>query len=107
MTLNKLGDACGVATSTIAQLEKREAEGHVSIETLRRTAEAMNCELTYSFIPKSDMREFIHKKAYDKAKRILLNADLHMSLEDQRVDGDTEERIQRLKQKLINEGKVW
>lgn len=107
MTLNKLGNACGVSTSTIAQLEKRESAGHISIETLRRAAEAMNCDFTYTFVPKTDMREFIHQRAYAKAKRILLSADLHMSLEDQRVDGDTEERIQRLKKKLINEGKVW
>ena len=107
MTLNKLGNACGVSTSTIAQLEKRETEGRISIETLRRAAEAMNCDFTYTFVPKTDTREFIHQRAYAKAKRILLSADLHMSLEDQRVDSDTEERIQRLKKKLINEGKVW
>lgn len=107
MTLNKLGNACGVSTATIAQLEKRESEGRISIETLRRAAEAMNCEFTYAFVPKTDMHEFIHLKAYEKAKRILLSADLHMSLEDQRVESDTEERIQRLKKKLIHEGKVW
>ncbi|MEK6628116.1 MAG: helix-turn-helix domain-containing protein [Bdellovibrionota bacterium] len=107
MTLNKLGNACGVSISTIAQLEKREPAGHISVETLRRAAGAMNCDFIYSFVPKTDMHEFIHQQAYAKAKRILLSADLHMSLEDQRVDSDTEARIQRLKKKLINEGKVW
>lgn len=107
MTLNKLGSACGVSTSTIAQLEQREVTGHISVESLRRAAEAMNCEFTYSFVPKSEKNEFIDSRAYEKAKRILLSADLHMCLEDQKVIGDIEERIQRLKKKLIREGKVW
>lgn len=107
ITLAKLGDLCGLATPTIAQAERRELEGKLTLETLRKTAEAMNCELTYSFIPKSDMTEFIEKKAYEKAKRILNVADIHMSLENQKVTSDMEIRILRLQKKLIAEGKVW
>ena|SRR6185369_5815153 len=107
MTLSKLGTNCGVSTSTIAQAEHRESEGKVTLETLRRAAEAMNCEFTYAFVPKSSMSEFVHRRAYEKAKRILQKADLHMSLEDQKVVGDIEERIERLAKKLVDEGKVW
>ena len=77
MTLNKLGNACGVATSTIAQLEKREAEGHISIGTLRRAAEAMNCDFTYSFVPKSDMREFFHQRLRESKKNFTLSRSSH------------------------------
>jgi len=107
MTLAKLGDACGLATSTVAQAEQREAEGKITVETLRKTAEAMNCEFTYAFVPKSDLSIFVQEKAYEKAKRILQTADLHMSLEDQQVKASLETRIQQLKSKLIAEGKVW
>jgi len=107
MTLSKLGKICGLAPSTLAQAEQRELEGKITVETLRKTAEAMNCEFVYQFIPKSDLYAFIEDTAYKKAKRILANADLHMSLEDQRVHGDLERRILRLKEKLIAEGKVW
>jgi predicted DNA-binding mobile mystery protein A len=107
LTLTKLGDLCGVATPTIAQAERREVEGKLSVETLRKAAEAMNCDFVYMFVPKSDLNEFIHQKAYQKAQRILEKADLHMSLEDQKVKSDIEERILRLQKKLIAEGKVW
>ncbi|MEK6555429.1 MAG: mobile mystery protein A [Bdellovibrionota bacterium] len=107
MTLSKLGKVCGVSTPTISQAERREADGKVTVETLKKTAEAMNCEFIYMFVPKSEMTAFIEEKAYEKAKRILMNADLHMSLEDQKVKGDLETKIQRLKNKLIDEGKVW
>ncbi len=107
LTLNKLAQACAVSTPTIAQAERGEVSGKITVETLRRAAEAMNCEFVYAFKPKSNFEEFINSRAYEKAKRILSNADLHMSLEDQRVSGELEQRIQNLKKKLIKEGKVW
>ena len=107
MTLSKLGAACEVSTPTIAQAERGERDGKITLQTLRRAAAAMNCEFIYQFVPKSDMNEFIEQHAYEKAKRILLNADLHMSLEDQQIRSDLEPRIQQLKKKLIKEGKVW
>ena len=107
LTLAKLADLCDLATPTIAQAERREAEGKLTVETLRKTAEAMNCEFIYMFAPKSDMHEFIHKKAYQKAQRILTRADFHMSLENQKVQSDLEGRILKLQKKLIDEGKVW
>lgn len=107
MTLNKLGEACGVAPSTISQLEQREVTGNVTIENLKRAAEAMNCDFEYRFVPKTEISEFVNQKAYEKAKRIVSSADLHMSLEDQKVKSDIEEKIKRLQKKLITEGKVW
>jgi predicted DNA-binding mobile mystery protein A len=107
MTLSKLAKACDVSIPTIAQAERGEAQGRITLETLKRAAEAMNCEFVYAFKPKSDMHEFVQQKTYEKAKRILLNADLHMTLEDQKVSGDLEERIKRLQKKLLSEGKVW
>ncbi len=108
MTLSNLADNTGVATSTIAQAERREINGsNLNLDTLQRAASAMNCELTYTFIPKTNMRKFIEKQAYKKAKRIIERADLHMSLEDQKVQSEINKRIRRLAEKLVNQGKVW
>lgn len=107
MNLKKLGEACGLSIPTIAQTESREMEGRVTLGTLRKIAEAMNCELTYAFVPKSDMKTFIEQKAYEKAKRVLSIADLHMSLENQRVSTELEHRIKKLAEKLIERGEVW
>ena len=107
LTLEKLGHLCGVSTATIAQAERREIEGNLTIETLRKTAEAMNCEFVYMFAPKSDMSEFVNQSAYKKAQRILKIADLHMSLENQKVKIPMDERVVKLQKKLIAEGKAW
>ncbi len=108
MTLSNLADSTGVSIPTIAQAERREIKGNnLNLDTLQRVASAMNCDLTYSFVPKTNMRKFVEKQAYKKAKRILEKADLHMSLEDQKVTSKLNDRIRRLAEKLINQGKVW
>ncbi len=107
MTLKELGSLAGLSLPTIAQAEKREAEGKVTIETLNKIANAMECEFVYAFVPKEDIPEMLKKKAMEKAKRSILRADTHMSLEDQKVQDDLTSRVERLAEKLIEKGKVW
>jgi hypothetical protein len=42
-----------------------------------------------------------------KAKRTLATADVHMTLEDQRVDQSLQERIERLADILLKTGDIW
>jgi predicted DNA-binding mobile mystery protein A len=107
LTLNELSQRVGIAAPTLAQSEKREAEGKVSISTLKKIAEAMDCELVYSFVPKKEFKSLILDKAREKARNSLKKADLHMKLENQKADGDMEERIERLARKLIEQGDIW
>lgn len=107
MTLKDLAKRAGLSLPTIAQAERRESEGKVTIETLKKLAEAMNCEFVYAFICKDEINEFIQQQAFEKAKQIILKADTHMSLEDQQVDEDLELRIELLAEKLMAKGKIW
>jgi predicted DNA-binding mobile mystery protein A len=107
MTLKELAKLAGLSLPTVAQAERREAEGKVTIDTLKKLAEAMECEFVYAFVPKQDIPELIHKKAIEKARRTILKADTHMSLEDQRVNEDLKLRIESLAEKLIEKGKIW
>jgi len=107
MTLKELANRAGLALPTIAQAERREVEGKITIETLRRLADAMECELVYAFVPKDDIAELLRKKAMEKARRTILKADTHMSLEDQKVTGELQFRIEMLTEKLLEKGNVW
>lgn len=107
MTLKELASRAGLALPTIAQAERREAEGKITIETLRKLADAMECELVYAFVPKDDIAELLRKKAMEKARRTILKADTHMSLEDQKVTEELQFRIEMLAEKLLEKGKVW
>ncbi len=107
MTLKNLAGILGVTIPTVAQSEKREIEGKVSLETLRKMAEAMECEFVYAFIPKRDLLVTLDKKAHEKAREIIERADTHMTLEDQKVRGKIDDRIERLARTLLEKGDVW
>lgn len=103
-TLARLSDS---SKSAIHQAEQREVEGKVTISTLKKYAEAMDCDLVYFFAPKDNLETLIKNKAYEKARRSLLSADLHMKLEDQKIEGDIKKQIDRLALKLIEDGEIW
>lgn len=107
LTIAELAKLLSIAPVTLAKTEKREIEGHVTLATLKRIAEAMDCELVYGFVPKKEMKTLIHEKAFEKARKTLGIADLHMKLEDQKVQGDEMERIERLAKKFIEKGDIW
>jgi len=107
MKLKDLALRSGLSVPTVAQSERREAQGKVSLETLKKMAKAMDCELIYAFIPKTDIKTLLKRKAIEKAAQILKVADTHMTLEDQKVSTAMKERIDRLAEKLLEKGDVW
>lgn len=107
LTLKELGKRAGLSTPGIANAERRENEGKITLKNLKKIANAMECELVYAFVPKDDIPDLLKKKAIEKAKKSILKADIHMSLEDQKVKEKLDSRIERLAEKLIETGKVW
>lgn len=107
MTLEKLAERVGVSKTTAAQAERGEAEGKLTLATLKKMAEAMECEFVYAFVPKDPIKDILKKQAVIKAKKLLKSADIHMQLEDQQVKQKMDERILMLSEKLIQKGDVW
>jgi predicted DNA-binding mobile mystery protein A len=107
MTLKQLALRAGVSVPTAAQSEKGEAAGKATLGTLKKMAHAMDCELIYAFVPKTDIDKLMKQAALAKAKRTLTRADVHMTLENQQVDPAIEERIERLAHKLLEKGDIW
>ena len=107
MTLSTLGKASGLAKATVQQIEKRESAGKVTIETMRKIATAMDCEFVYAIVPKQELHELLKKRAVAKATRIVREADVHMTLEDQQVSEDIRERIERIAEDFLAKGDIW
>src|ERR1043165_2248799 len=101
LTLSELAKLTSQSTASVAQAERREVDGQVSLTTLKKMAEAMDCDLIYAFVPKKDLKTMIHDLALIKARMTLNIAELHMKLENQKVEGNKEERIERLAKKFI------
>jgi len=107
LTLEELAKLLSITKAGVAQAERREVNGEVSISTLKKMAEAMECDFVYAFVPKKELKTLIHDKAFEKAAKTLGIADLHMKLENQKVEGDELERIERLAKKFIEKGDIW
>ena len=107
MTLKQLAARAGVALPTVAQAERNEAAGRTTLATLKKMADAMDCELIYAFVQRTDVETFMMQAAREKAMRTLASADVHMTLEDQRVTESLEDRVKRLAERLLEKGDVW
>lgn len=107
LKLKDFGKLVGLAPQTVKEAEVRESVGAVTLKTLERMANAMECDLVYGFVPRQELSSLIKLKAHEKARKILQVADTHMGLEDQAVEIELEERINRLATKLIEKDEVW
>jgi predicted DNA-binding mobile mystery protein A len=107
MTLAKLAERSQSNLSTVQQIEKREAEGKVTLQTMKKIAAAMDCEFIYAMVPKKDLPLYLKQIATKKATSIIKQADVHMALEDQKVNEDIKERISRLAEDLLQKGDIW
>lgn len=88
-TLAQLADRLNVSRQHIGQLEKREAEGTVTLKSLREVAEALDMELFYAFIPKDgSLRQLIDRRAREVARAIVMRTHQSMKLEDQAVSDE-------------------
>lgn len=107
LTLENLSKITGLSKASIQQMEKREVHGRITIATLRKLAHSMECEFMYAFVPQKNIKSIISDKAYSKAEKLIKNADVHMTLEDQKVREKMELRIARLAKELITRGDIW
>jgi predicted DNA-binding mobile mystery protein A len=85
MTSAQLAQRLGVSQPRIIELEKSEASGTVTLNTLQRAAEALGCRLVYALIPEKPLEETVLARANELAQRQLAAVQQTMRLEDQSV----------------------
>lgn len=83
MTMEQLGNKLNVTKQAIADLEKREPEGSITLKLMKEVAEAMDMKLVYGFVPKDGSLEaLINRKANDLARKIVMRTHTTMGLEN-------------------------
>jgi predicted DNA-binding mobile mystery protein A len=109
MSTKQLAKRMRVSQQAVSQLENKELDDSVTIKTLRKAAEAMNCKLVYSFIPQSGSLEGIVKnQAVAKATDLISAVDHTMQLEAQGV-GNMQDKIMEMAEELAKNpnSKLW
>ena len=83
MTARQLANRLGVAQQAVARIEKEELAGSVTIKTMRRIAECLDCVFVYGFVPRTSLEETVARQAKNIAAQRLAQASQTMSLENQ------------------------
>lgn len=106
MSQIQLASRLQMSAQGVSDLEKREAEGAITIKSLRQAGEALDMNLVYGFVPKGgSLEEMIEQRAYELARRIVKHSSVSMVLEDQenskeRILESVKEMIQDLKKEM-------
>jgi len=84
MSLKQLGQRLTMSAQGVKDLEKREAEGSITLKSLKEAGEALDMRFVYGFIPASgSLEEMIEQRAHEIAINIVKRTAVSMSLEDQ------------------------
>jgi len=92
MTARQLANRLGVAQQAVARIEKEEPAGSVTIKTMRRIAECLDCVFVYGFVPRTSLEETVASQAKKVASQRLSQASQTMSLENQALSRRENER---------------
>lgn len=101
----------GVPPQSVAKFERSEADGTIGLSTLRRVAEALECEVVYALVPKQDktFEDIVQRRAHAIALRELAPVRHTMALEAQSVSKrDDDAMLADLTAELVrNPRRLW
>lgn len=106
----QLGEKTGVSGERIVRIEADELENKLTMATLQKMAEAMNCKFVYAFIPDDNLDKIIERAARDKAKAQMDRISHSMALEDQKTESkELKEQIDILTEEYLrgNLKNIW
>ncbi|MCX5957785.1 MAG: mobile mystery protein A [Cyanobacteria bacterium] len=94
----------GITASGVRKLEQAEATDAITLGTLRRVAEALDCELQYALVPRRPLREMRWQQALHLAQQWQQRASRTMALEAQLVatpSAAANERLEAMAQEIL------
>ncbi|SEL31620.1 mobile mystery protein A [Chitinophaga rupis] len=101
MSQRQLGNRLSMTPQGVMDIEKREIEGTITLNTLKQFAEALDMQLVYGLIPKEgSLEKMIGIKARQMATKIVMRTSTTMKLEDQE---NSQERIDQAINELTEE----
>lgn len=103
----QLGKALGVRSQSVDDMEKAEASGGISLDTLRRVGKAMDCTLVYALVPNTSLEAMVASRAEALARAAITGVSHTMALEDQQVEGELQQQIADYIEDHISERDLW
>jgi predicted DNA-binding mobile mystery protein A len=110
MTTAQMARRLGVAQSRAVTIEQAEASGTITLNSLEKAAQALDCRLVYVLVPKKPLEALVEDRAMALARKRLKATAHSMALEDQSVASDDErEQLKALTRKLVEQAgsQLW
>lgn len=85
MTSRQLAQRLKIDQSQVIKIEQREKEGKITLATLKRVADALDCDLVYCLVPRTTLVKMIEKQATKFAKKQMQDTNHTMMLEQQQI----------------------
>ncbi len=85
ISTRQLGDRLGVSKSRITRIEQDELSGSVTLKTMRRMAEGLDCVFVYGFVPRKTLEDTLRNQAIYVAEKRMKRTVHTMALEDQGI----------------------
>ncbi|MGH8584097.1 MAG: mobile mystery protein A [Gammaproteobacteria bacterium] len=83
MTIDQMAERLGQTRQSVIGFEKREAEGTITLKTLREAAAALDCDLVYALVPRDSLDTRVKQRARKLAVDRIARIEHSMRLEDQ------------------------
>ena len=110
LTGAQLARRIGIRPASLSDLEKNEATGAITLATLKRAAEALDCTLVYALVPNQSLDAMVKDAATSAAQKQLAASFHTMSLEGQDLRAaDKREMVEELAAEIAKAGgkRLW
>ena len=106
MSAATLAARMGITAGAVTRLEQSEATDRIRLDTLRRAADALGCDLVYLLVPRRPLTAVARDRARELARRQVAAVEQTMGLEDQ-ATGQAKEMEDELTERLLERGGLW
>jgi predicted DNA-binding mobile mystery protein A len=106
MSAAALAARLGITAGAVTRLEQSEAADRIRLDTLRRAADALGCDLVYLLVPRRPLNAIVRDRARELAHRQVSAVEQTMRLEDQ-ATGRAKEMEDELVGQLLERGGLW
>lgn len=110
MTTTQLGKRLGVTQSRVVAIEQAEVKKSITLNSLEKAAQAMDCQLVYVLLPRRPLEKQVREQAENLSRKQIEATRHTMTLEAQAIDkADEEELRKRLVEKILEKAgsELW
>ncbi len=108
MSMATLADRIGVNKSRIAKIEQDEIAGNLTIKTMQKVADGLDCVFVYGFVPRTSLDDTVKQQAFLKASKEFDKVMQTMSLEAQDLpESERKKLLEQMVAQVLESGSVW